>query len=260
MARLAIDCARGAGVSIIASVQLSPAFGEFAILPENQVSWQANSSKRGGSIGVKYQLAIFDFDGTLADSFPWAISVVNEYAARYKFKRVELADHDELRNYDARKLMKHLGVRMWRVPGMARDVRKRMAREIDQIPLFPGVDEMLRSLTNAGMMLSVVSSNSEANVRAVLGPHNTPLFAIFNCGASVFGKPRKLKAVIKKCRVTPGSTILIGDEIRDAHAARKVGMAFGAVAWGYTNPEALLAVNPDEYFASMEEIAAKLVG
>ncbi len=209
---------------------------------------------------MKYQLAIFDFDGTLADSFPWAISVVNDYAARYKFKRVELADHDELRNYDARRLMKHLGVRMWRVPGMARDVRKRMAREIDQIPLFPGVDEMLRALVRSGMVLSVVSSNSEANVRAVLGPQNDRLFSIFDCGASVFGKPRKLKSVMKKCRIAPESAILIGDEIRDAHAAHKVGMAFGGVAWGYTNPEALLAVKPDEYFATMEEIAAKLVG
>lgn len=209
---------------------------------------------------MKYQLAIFDFDGTLADSFPWAISVVNDYADRYKFKRVELADHAELRNYDARKLMKHLGVRMWRVPGMARDVRKRMAREIDQIPLFPGVDEMLRSLAKAGIVLSVVSSNSEANVRAVLGVDNTALFTLFDCGASVFGKPRKLKSVMKKCGVAPETAILIGDEIRDAHAARKVGMAFGGVAWGYTNPEALLAVNPDEYFASMEEIAVKLAG
>ena len=209
---------------------------------------------------MKYQLVIFDFDGTLADSFPWAISVVNEYAHRYKFKRIEAAEHEELRNYDARRMMKHLGVRMWRVPGMARDVRKRMAREIDQITLFPGVDAMLQALAKAGMMLSVVSSNSEANVRAVLGPENTALFTNFDCGASVFGKPRKLKSVMKKCHVAPESAILIGDEIRDAHAAHKVGMAFGGVAWGYTNPEALAAVKPDEYFTSMEEIAAKLVG
>ncbi|MCB0207606.1 MAG: HAD hydrolase-like protein, partial [Anaerolineae bacterium] len=61
---------------------------------------------------MKYQLAIFDFDGTLADSFPWAASVVNQYADRYGFKRIEPEDHDVLRNYDARRLMEHLGVRM----------------------------------------------------------------------------------------------------------------------------------------------------
>lgn len=110
---------------------------------------------------MKYQLVIFDFDGTLADSFPWAASVVNQYAERYRFKRIDPAEHAELRNYDARRLMRHLGVRMWRVPGMARDVRKRMAQEIDKIHLFPGTSNMLQALADAGVLLAVVSSNSE---------------------------------------------------------------------------------------------------
>ena len=207
---------------------------------------------------MKYQLVIFDFDGTLADSFPWAASVVNQYAERYGFKRIEPEDHDLLRNYDARRLMEHLGVRMWKVPQMAMDVRKRMGQEIDKIPLFPGVSEMLQSLATAGVILAAVSSNSEANVRQVLGPQNTALFRIFDCGASVFGKSPKLKAVAKKCDIQPARAILIGDEIRDAEAAHKVGMAFGAVAWGYTNPEALQTTNPEEYFTAVSDIAASL--
>lgn len=209
---------------------------------------------------MKYNLVIFDFDGTLADSFPWAASVVNQYAERYKFRRIDPEDHLLLRNYDARKLMRHLGVRMWKVPGMARDVRKRMAQEIDKIPLFPGTSEVLQALADAGVLLAMVSSNSEANVRAVLGPENVARFVSFNCGASVFGKAPKLRAVMKKCRVAPEAAILIGDEIRDAHAAQKVGMAFGAVAWGYTNPDAMRALNPQEFFDSMSDIATQLVG
>lgn len=208
---------------------------------------------------MKYKLVIFDFDGTLADSFPWAASVVNQYAERYKFRRIDPMDHAELRNYDARKLMRHLGVRMWRVPSMARDVRKRMAQEIDKIALFPGTSEMLQALADAGVLLAMVSSNSEDNVRAVLGTENVARFAVFNCGASVFGKAPKLKSVMKKCRVTPETALLIGDEIRDAHAAQKAGMAFGAVAWGYTNPEAMRSLNPNEFFDSVDDIATKLV-
>lgn len=208
---------------------------------------------------MKYKLIIFDFDGTLADSFPWAASVVNHYAERYRFKRINSAEHAELRNYDARRLMRHLGVRMWRVPGMARDVRRRMAQEIDRIPLFPGTSEMLQALAYADILLAVVSSNSEENVRAVLGAENVARFAIFKCGASVFGKAPKLKSVMKKCRVAPEECLLIGDEIRDAHAAQKAGMAFGAVAWGYTNPEALHALHPQEFFDTVEDIAIKVV-
>lgn len=209
---------------------------------------------------MKYQLVVFDFDGTLADSFPWAASVVNQYADRYGFKRIDPTEHEALRNFDARELMEHLGVRMWKVPQMAIDVRKRMAKEIDKIPLFPGIDEMLHGLARAGIQLSVVSSNSETNVRTVLGARSAALFQVFDCGASVFGKAPKVKSVVKKCGCAPERSILIGDEIRDADAARKTGLAFGAVAWGYTNPEALRALHPEAFFSSVEDIVRQLVG
>ena len=35
-----------------------------------------------------YALAVFDFDGTLADSFPWFAGVLNGVADRYGFRRV----------------------------------------------------------------------------------------------------------------------------------------------------------------------------
>lgn len=207
---------------------------------------------------MKYKLAIFDFDGTLADSLPWAAGVVNEFADQYGFQRVDPSDHDVLRNFDAKQLMQHLGVKMWKVPQMAIHVRRRMAEEIDKIPMFPGVSEMLQQLSAAGMTLAVVSSNSEANVRQVIGPQNSALVHDFDCGAAVFGKASKLKAVMKRCRTEPEQAILIGDEIRDAAAARKVKMAFGAVAWGYTNPEALQTQAPDEFFNRVDEIAERL--
>lgn len=207
---------------------------------------------------MKYKLAIFDFDGTLADSLPWAASVVNEFADQYGFQRIDPNDHEQLRNFEAKQLMQHLGVKMWKVPQMAIHVRRRMSEEIERIPMFPGVGEMLRQLVQAGMILAVVSSNSEANVRRVLGPQNAALIRDFDCGAAVFGKASKLKAVFRRCQVEPNQAILIGDEIRDAVAARKVKMAFGAVSWGYTNPDALRTQQPEEFFTTVEEIAARL--
>ena len=49
--------------------------------------------------------------------------------------------------------------------------------------------------------------------------------------------------------------ISIGDEVRDIEAARAVGIACGAVSWGYAAPAALQALAPDHMFAQMEEIA-----
>jgi phosphoglycolate phosphatase len=209
---------------------------------------------------MNYRLIIFDFDGTLADSFGWATSVVNQFADQYGFRRIDPSEHDTLRVLDAKTLIQQLGVPMWKVPIMAAHVRKLMGQQIDHIPLFAGIDRQLQCLVAHEARLAVVSSNAEQNIRRVLGPENAALIDFFECGAAVFGKASKLKTVLRKSGVVLAESILIGDEIRDAEAARQVHMAYGAVAWGYTHYEALLSHAPDLAFERVEELSEKLVG
>ena len=209
---------------------------------------------------TNYRLIIFDFDGTLADSFTWAASVVNQFADQYGFRRIDPSEHETLRVLDAKTLMQQLGVPMWKVPIMAAHVHRLMGQQIDHILLFAGIERQLQCLHASGAVLAVVSSNAEQNIRRVLGPANSALIDYFECGAAVFGKSSKLKTVLRHSRIDPAQSILIGDEIRDADAARQVHMAFGAVAWGYTNYDALLAQSPNESFSQVEELSEKLVG
>jgi phosphoglycolate phosphatase len=130
--------------------------------------------------------------------------------------------------------------------------------DMAHIPLFPGVDTMLRGLADAGVTLALVSSDNEVNTRDMLGEANAALISHFACGASLFGKAAKFKRVMKLAGVAAGATIAIGDEIRDIEAARAAGIACGAVAWGYAAPEALRARKPNVVFEKMEEIAAML--
>lgn len=94
----------------------------------------------------------------------------------------------------------------------------------------------------------------------MLGPANAALFTYYECGAGVFGKAPKLKTVLRKSDCAPAQAILIGDELRDQHAAQQVQMAFGAVAWGYTTYSALLSHAPTVAFDSVAQLAEKLVG
>ena len=82
----------------------------------------------------------------------------------------------------------------------------------------------------------------------------------YGCGASLFGKAAKFKSVLRRSGYAAAETITIGDELRDLEAARSAGIAFGAVAWGYTRPEALRAHRPDEMFNSVDEICDRLCG
>ena len=207
---------------------------------------------------MKHRLAIFDLDGTLADSFPWFLEVVNDVADRFGFRRIQEHEVDTLRGYDARRMIRHLRTPAWKLPFIARHMRARMAADIDRIPLFPGVDGLLHGLRDAGVTIAIVTSNSEANVRRILGPRNAALVRHFGCGASILGKAGKLRRVLRASRIPARDAVKVGDEIRDLHAARAAGMAFYAVGWGYTHAAALAEHGPDALFERMDQLAAAL--
>jgi phosphoglycolate phosphatase len=202
----------------------------------------------------KYKLAIFDLDGTLSDSFPWFLRVVNSIADKHRFKRIEDSDVEMLRGKSSREVIRYLKVPIWRMPAIARDLRRLKSESVDTIPLFAGVDLMLRELSKSGVVLAVVSSDSEPNVRQALGK-NVELISRFACGASLFGKAAKYKAVLKRTGIPAADAICIGDEVRDGEAATQAGIDFGAVSWGYAKPEALRQTAPVLMFDSVAAIS-----
>ncbi len=209
---------------------------------------------------MTYQLVIFDFDGTLADSFPWFLGVFDTLAERYRFKRMTEDEGAMLRGMSARQIIHYLGIPAWKLPLIARHARALAKRDRAHIALFPGVEDMLAQLFGAGITLAVVSSNSEDMVRHVLGPQNAARITSYACGASMFGKQPHFRRVLKQSRVLPADALCIGDEIRDYEAATDIGMPFGAVAWGYTTVEALQACMPTVVFHQVEEVVAHLAG
>lgn len=207
-----------------------------------------------------YRLAIFDFDGTLADSFPWFIGVLNGVADRYGFDRVRPDEVEQLRGYDARRIMRHLRVPNWKLPFIANHMRRLMARDIDGIRLFDGVPDMLRMLNDRGVTVAIVSSNSVENIRKILGSDAAGQVARYGCGASLFGKAAKFRKMLTTTGIPADRAIGIGDEVRDIDAARKVGMGCAAVTWGYARGDALAARRPDRLLSRMEEIAGLFGG
>ena len=209
---------------------------------------------------MTYRLAIFDFDGTLADSFPWFLQRFNHLADRHRFNRIEEHEVEALRGYSARQMMAHLRLPAWRLPLVARDMRAWMAEDIHTLRPFEGIPEMLHALADAGVVLAVVTSNSYENVRRVLGPETVGLMAHVECGSSMFGKRARFRRVLRRSGIPAGQAISIGDEIRDAEAARAAGIDFGAVAWGFTSAASLRALSPALFFDTVDDIVRALAG
>jgi phosphoglycolate phosphatase len=204
-----------------------------------------------------YRLVIFDFDGTLADSLPWLRASFQDMIRRFDLTPVRDDEVEGLRSLTAREIMTRLNVSMWQLPVIVSDMRKRKLAAAGEISLFAGVPAMLSDLQRHGIKVAIVSTDSEASVRQVLGPA-ADLIIRFDCGATIFGKHRKFRRVARELGVNPSKTICIGDELRDIDAAKAAGMDSGAVVWGYALPSALQAAGPTHLFNSIEEMIQRL--
>ncbi len=203
---------------------------------------------------MRFNLIIFDFDGTLADSLSWFIGISDQLADEFGFDRIDKNQVALLRRLDAATLLHMHHVPLWKVPLVAARFRRLMSQQITQIAPFPGVPEMLERLARAGCDLAVVTSNSCGNVRRVLGRETSALLSACEGGVSLVGKRTKLRKILHRSGIAPNRAIFIGDEIRDIEAARHAGIASGAVSWGFTEVNALKGHAPDWIFTSVDEM------
>ncbi|MBA4339414.1 MAG: HAD family hydrolase [Hyphomonas sp.] len=202
-----------------------------------------------------FDLLVFDFDGTLANSASWFRSILPDLARRFGFRCPDEEELEVLRHKPPREVMRILKIPGWKLVFIAVHVRKRAAKA-EAFPLFDGVPEVLRAIAAKGIKIAVVSSNAEGNVRRALGPELSALVTSWSCGAGLFGKAKHFRDVLRETKVAPARALSVGDEIRDIDAARDVGLKTAGVAWGFGMKSALEAANPDLLFVTVDEFQA----
>jgi phosphoglycolate phosphatase len=206
-----------------------------------------------------FALAIFDFDGTLADSFPWFCSILDRVADEFGLKRVDPGQIPTLRDLSSREALARLGVPLMKLPAISIFMRRIALESAAGIPMFAGAARMLASLHAANVRLALVSSNAEDAVRAVLGP-SAGFIDHYACGSSLWGKAAKFRTVLKTARIDPQAGIAIGDEIRDIDSAREAGLSAGAVTFGFNTRKALEGHRPDYLFDSYDDLERAVIG
>jgi phosphoglycolate phosphatase len=208
-------------------------------------------------------LVIFDFDGTVADSFVESFAAYNRVAPRLRLRRVAEAELPELRRMATGELMTALGIPMWKLPRLMIGVRADLMDHFHTVQPVPGIGAPLRALAKAGHRLAIVTSNSKANVHAFLARHDLGVFGTVVAGASVFGKSTRLRRLLKAAGANASNSVYIGDTSPDIRAAREAGTTAIAVTWGFSAREPLAAEAPDalvEATADLPVAVLRLLG
>jgi len=205
---------------------------------------------------------VFDFDGTLADSYPAITASVNFVRAGYGLPPLDEAG---VRRYVGRGpayLLEHT------VPGG--EIEKDLARYRAHHPsvmragtrLLPGAAGTLAALRQNGLALGVCSNKPVAFTRQLLDYLGIARFLGAVLGPEDVRRPKPapdmLQAALSRLHVTAQDALYVGDMVVDVETARQAGVAVWVVATGSDDRDTLAAARPDRLLRDLGELASLL--
>lgn len=188
---------------------------------------------------------IFDFDGTIADSFVVIKNILLNLSDEFGYKKPSDEDIKLLRKKHPKEIIKLLGLPYYKIPFLIHRLNKEIQKQIADIGPVPGIKEALLELKSEKYSLGILSSASKSNVSAFLKNNDIEVFSFIQTGIGIFGKAPVLNQLLKRQKIHKNEAIYIGDEIRDIEAAKKVGIRVIAVTWGFNEKNGLKEYCPD---------------
>jgi phosphoglycolate phosphatase len=204
------------------------------------------------------KLVIFDFDGTIADTFDAGVRILNKLACEFGFRPLHPKDLEKARDMRTHQLVRFLGVPARKMSRIARRGSEELHSCIQSIQPLRGMPEALRELRRLGYSLGIITSNTELNVNIFLRNHELELFDFIRCSSKLLGKARMIRSVIRRQHVHAVDILFVGDETRDIEACQRVGIRIAAVTWGYNSRRSLVGMKPDFVFDDPQELVSLL--
>lgn len=198
---------------------------------------------------------LFDFDGTLVDSYNCVLEKTKLLYGDLYFKDLNDADIEGLRDLSSREIIKFLKIPLYKIPKLIHEMRKHLHHEIQNLESFPGMYKVIEHLYNHHSKLGILTSNSADNVSKWLEINEMRQFFNFiHTESNYFTKRYVLKKMISYYKIDKSRAYYIGDETRDIDAARKNNVKSVAVTWGYNSEKALLKTQPSVIAKTPEDL------
>ncbi len=187
--------------------------------------------------------ALFDLDGTLADTAPDLAYVLNQMRAARGNPPLPPAATRTVTSLGARGLL-DVGFSMGPGHPEYAAMREEFLRLYEsnicrESRLFPGMAELLDAIEKRGLRWGVVTNKAERLARLLL-----EALGISSRSACIVGgdttphlkpHPDPLLAACRIMREDASACVYVGDDQRDIEAGRAAGMKVVAVRWGYLN-------------------------
>ena len=201
---------------------------------------------------IKY--IIFDFDGTIADTFKLGIKISNKLALRFDYRLITQDKVEYYRGRTAQEILKEAQIPFYKFPFVVKEFRKEINKIIEQLKPFKGIPEVIKALSEK-YKLGVLTSNSQSNVETVFEINNlSSYFEFVRSKSKLLSKSKAMKKIMLDYNLKPENIIYIGDETRDIEAAHKVGLKIICVTWGFNTKKLLSKHSPDYLIDQPENI------
>jgi phosphoglycolate phosphatase len=202
----------------------------------------------------KNHALIFDFDGTIADTFHYLLRISNRLSEEFHFKKIEPGEVEDLKGKTVRETIRHLNIPLLKIPMIIARAKRELHKEMALVEPIQGLKENLLQFKSLGHKMGILTSNSSKNVTVFLENNEMDFFDFICATPKIWSKNRSLKILMDKNHLDPSEVIYIGDETRDIVAAKKAGIRSAAVTWGYNSRKALEAHHPDYLVHSPREL------
>ncbi|MFV2015579.1 MAG: HAD family hydrolase [Candidatus Heimdallarchaeota archaeon] len=225
----------------------------------------------------KFSAVVFDFDGTLADSFQFILDVYTNEVSK-KLPEVDsnniISIAQKILEEEIREKMKNPKTLILRVfykscreLGLGRSTSSyislrsalKVQRHYNRVEIFPSAEEVLKELNLEGIPTILITLSSKKKVMEILEKHNIDQYFQIIIDKHDLGNVEKSKGIgnaleamgINKQELA--RTIVLGDLPADIKDGKIAGTQTGALLTGPLEPIHLIDSEPDYVFQDLNE-------
>jgi 2-phosphoglycolate phosphatase len=202
---------------------------------------------------------LFDFDGTLADSFAAITASTNHVRESYGLPPLSEAEVRGHVGYGLPQLMEELAPGAPVDEAVARYRAHHKSAMLTGTRLMPGVAETIPELARRGYKMAVCSNKRVEFTRQLvnhlgLGPYFAAVLGPDDVGGRPKPDPSMVLEGLTRLGVSPAVAVYVGDMNVDVHTARAAGVPVWLVLGGAASPESATAAGADRVLTGFAEL------